>query len=91
MQRVGAGTLHAADADRRVRVSGWVHRVRDHGGVLFFDLRDRSGLVQVVVSPQDAAYAAAQTLHPEWVVAVDGEVRLRQSGAVNPKLATGAI
>jgi len=91
MLRVGAGTLHAADVDRPVRVSGWVHRVRDHGGVLFFDLRDRSGIVQVVVSPQDASYAVAQTLHPEWVVAVEGTVRRRQSGAVNPKLPTGEI
>ncbi len=91
MQRVGAGTLHAADVDRLVRISGWVHRVRDHGGVLFFDLRDRSGVVQIVVSPQDAAYQTAQELHPEWVVAVEGTVRRRQSGAVNPKLATGEI
>ena len=91
MQRVGAGTLQAADVDRRVQLAGWVHRVRDHGGLLFFDLRDRSGIVQVVVSPQDPAYSAAQALHPEWVVAVEGTVRRRQSGAVNPKLPTGEI
>ncbi len=91
MQRLGAGKLGTADVARRVRVSGWVHRVRDHGGVLFFDLRDRSGIVQVVVSPQDAAYATAQALHPEWVVEVCGTVSRRQSGAVNPKLSTGEI
>ncbi len=91
MQRVGAGTLRAADVDRPVQVAGWVHRVRDHGGVLFFDLRDRSGIVQVVVSPQDTAYEVAQALHPEWVVAVAGTVHKRQSGAINPKLPTGDI
>jgi len=91
MQRVGAGTLTSADVARRVHVAGWVHRVRDHGGVLFFDLRDRSGIVQVVVSPQDPAYNIAQTLHPEWVLSVEGTVRQRQSGAVNPRLATGEV
>ena len=91
MQRVGAGTLRAADEGKRVRLAGWVHRVRDHGGLLFFDLRDRSGIVQVVLAPQDGAYALAQGLHPEWVVAVEGKVQLRGSAAVNAKIATGEI
>ena len=91
MKRESAGSLRASDVGRTVRLMGWVHRVRDHGGVLFFDLRDRSGICQIVVSPSDAATTAAARLRPEWVVAVEGTVRRRQEGAVNPKLPTGEI
>ncbi len=91
MKREFAGSLRATDVGRRVRLSGWVHRVRDHGGVMFFDLRDRSGLCQIVVSPQDAAAGTAARLRPEWVIAVEGTIRMRQEGARNAKIATGDV
>ncbi len=91
MKRESAGSLRPADAGRRVRLVGWIHRVRDHGGVLFFDLRDRSGICQAVVSPSDAAAGIAGKLRAEWIVAVEGTVRLRQEGARNPKLPTGDV
>jgi aspartyl-tRNA synthetase len=83
----------AADAlGERVRLSGWVHRRRDHGGVVFIDLRDRSGVVQLVFHPDaPEAHAAAGALGPEDVVLVEGEVVARSPGTVNPALATGAV
>jgi len=93
MKRSRAGSLTAASVGQRVRLQGWVHRRRDHGGVIFINLRDRSGIVQVVVHPDDAA-AAAETLAPvrnEWVIEVEGTVAARAAGAVNPKMETGEI
>ena len=74
-----------------VRLSGWVHRVRDHGGLLFIDLRDHYGLTQVVADPDSPAFATAEKLRGEWVVRVDGEVKARTAETVNPNLPTGAI
>jgi aspartyl-tRNA synthetase len=86
------GELDAGRAGERVRVAGWVHRRRDHGGVVFIDLRDRSGIVQLVFHPDTPeAHAVAQRLRSEHVVSVAGEVVRRAEGNVNPKLATGEI
>jgi aspartyl-tRNA synthetase len=87
------GDLRAADAGSQVRVAGWVHRRRDHGGLIFIDLRDRSGLLQLVFHPDSApqAHAAAHDLRSEAVLSVAGEVVLREGATVNPGLATGEI
>jgi aspartyl-tRNA synthetase len=87
-----AGSLTADAIGAEVRVCGWVDSRRDHGGVYFFDLRDRSGLVQVVVHPENAAaFLAAGTLGSEWVVSVSGRVGPRPKGTENPKMPTGAV
>jgi aspartyl-tRNA synthetase len=87
------GALRAADAGTPVTVAGWVNRRRDHGGLIFVDLRDRDGLTQVVFDPIAApdAFQAAHELGNEWVVAVDGTVRPRPDGQANPDMATGAV
>jgi len=85
------GALRAADIGQTVRVSGWCHRIRDHGGVLFIDLRDHYGLVQVVADPDSPAFRIAETLRSEWVAKIDGRVRARPAGTENPELPTGAI
>ncbi len=85
------GGLRAADIGTTARLSGWVHRVRDHGGVLFIDLRDHYGLTQVVADPDSAAFKAAETVRSEWVIRVDGKVRQRPEGTTNADLATGEI
>src|SRR5690606_8487837 len=77
---------------KQVSVAGWVHRRRDHGGVIFVDLRDREGLLQIVFDPDDAAvFAEAERLRGEFVIAVEGKVRDRPEGTVNPSLATGEV
>jgi aspartyl-tRNA synthetase len=88
-----AGELRAADAGSTVRVAGWVHRRRDHGGLIFIDLRERSGLLQLVFHPETAgdAFALAESLRSEHVITVSGEIVTRESGQVNPDLATGEI
>src|SRR5690348_15939257 len=85
------GQLRASDIGKDVRLSGWVHRVRDHGGVLFIDLRDHYGITQVVADPDSPAFKIAETLRAEWVVRVDGKVRHRPEGTVNPDLPTGEV
>jgi aspartyl-tRNA synthetase len=87
------GDLRAADAGKAVLLMGWVHRRRDHGGVVFIDLRDRSGLVQVVVNPDTSADAheKAGEIRGEYVIAVEGTVRPRPAGTVNPDLPTGEV
>jgi aspartyl-tRNA synthetase len=85
------GALRESDIGQTARVSGWVHRVRDHGGVLFIDLRDHYGLTQVVVDPDSPAFKDAEKLRSEWVVRVDGKVRNRPAGTENPELPTGLI
>ncbi len=82
-----AGTVRAADAGQRVTLAGWVARRRDHGGVVFIDLRDASGVVQVVLRQEDFAHE----LRAEFCVLVTGEVRLRPAGNQNPELATGDV
>jgi aspartyl-tRNA synthetase len=88
-----AGELDTSRAGERVRVAGWVHRRRDLGGLVFIDLRDRSGILQVVFHPEDSpdAHALAQRLRSEHVITVEGELVKREEGTVNPKLATGEI
>ena len=85
------GDLREADIGETVRLSGWVHRVRDHGGLLFIDLRDHYGLTQCVADPDSPAFKTAETLRSEWVVKIDGRVRRRPAGTVNPDLPTGAV
>ncbi len=85
------GALREADAGSDTRLSGWCHRIRDHGGVLFVDLRDHYGITQCVVDPDSAAFAQAEKLRSEWVVRVDGKVRLRPPGTENADMATGRI
>jgi aspartyl-tRNA synthetase len=85
------GALRASDIGREVRLSGWCHRIRDHGGVLFIDLRDHYGITQVVVDPDSPAFKTAEKLRAEWVVRFDGKVRARPAGTVNPDLPTGEV
>ncbi|NBC48452.1 MAG: aspartate--tRNA ligase [Gammaproteobacteria bacterium] len=86
------GELDSGLIDREVSLSGWVHRRRDHGGVIFVDLRDRSGLVQVVFDPDRAEiFALAEQIRSEYVLAVTGRVRRRPEGTENPELATGEV
>ncbi|WP_127092221.1 aspartate--tRNA ligase [Aquabacter cavernae] len=85
------GSLTEAQVGETVRLSGWCHRIRDHGGVLFIDLRDHYGLTQVVVDPDSPAFAAAEKVRAEWVVRFDGKVRPRPEGTENLDLATGKI
>jgi aspartyl-tRNA synthetase len=76
---------------QEVRLSGWVHRVRDHGGVLFIDLRDHYGVTQVLADSDSAAFSAMEKVRAEWVISIDGVVKARDEGLVNPKIPTGAI
>ena len=85
------GELTAAAAGSEVRLSGWVHRVRDHGGVLFIDLRDHYGITQVIADSDSLAFAALEKLRAETVIRIDGRVKLRDPSLVNPKLPTGEI
>jgi aspartyl-tRNA synthetase len=85
------GALRDRHIGETVRLSGWCHRIRDHGGLLFIDLRDHYGLTQCVADPDSPAFAAAEKLHAEWVVRVDGLARRRPAGTENPDLPTGAV
>jgi aspartyl-tRNA synthetase len=85
------GALRAADAGQTARLSGWVHRKRDHGGLLFIDLRDHYGITQCVIPSGSPVFEAADRLRPESVITVTGEVVNREPGTVNEKLATGAV
>jgi aspartyl-tRNA synthetase len=85
------GELRDSDIGKDVRLSGWCHRIRDHGGVLFIDLRDHYGLTQVVADPDSPAFKVAETLRAEWVVRTDGKVRRRPGGTENPDLPTGQV
>jgi aspartyl-tRNA synthetase len=83
--------LKKSDVGSTVRLSGWVHRVRDHGGLLFIDLRDHYGLTQIVADPDSPAFRTAETLRGEWVARIDGEVKARTPETVNKNLPTGEI
>jgi aspartyl-tRNA synthetase len=89
------GALRKGDVGADARLSGWVHRVRDHGGLLFIDLRDHYGMTQVVADPDSPAFKTAEVVRSEWVIRVDGRVRDRPvidgKSTVNPELATGEI
>jgi aspartyl-tRNA synthetase len=85
------GALRASHIGETVRLSGWVHRMRDHGGVLFIDLRDHYGITQVVADPDSPAFTNAEKLHAEWVIRLDGKVRRRPDGTENADLPTGAV
>jgi aspartyl-tRNA synthetase len=85
------GALRATDIGQPVRLSGWCHRIRDHGGLLFVDLRDHYGMTQCVADPDSPAFKTVETLRSEWVVKIDGKVRKRPAGTDNPELPTGAV
>ncbi|CCM75053.1 aspartate--tRNA ligase [Rhizobium mesoamericanum] len=83
--------LRKSDVGANVRISGWVHRVRDHGGVLFIDLRDHYGITQVVADPDSPAFKQAELVRGEWVIRIDGLVKARTQDTVNKNMATGEI
>lgn len=83
--------LRKSDVGTNVRLSGWVHRVRDHGGILFIDLRDNFGITQIVADPDSPAFKVAEMVRSEWVLRIDGNVRSRSEDTVNPNLPTGEI
>jgi aspartyl-tRNA synthetase len=85
------GALRESNIDQTARLSGWCHRIRDHGGLLFIDLRDHYGLTQCVIDPDSAAFNAAEKLRSEWVVRIDGKVRRRPEGTDNDDLPTGKV
>src|SRR5436190_20041687 len=85
------GALRESHIGEQVRLSGWCHRIRDHGGVLFIDLRDHYGVTQVVADPDSPAFKIAEKLHAEWVVRIDGKVRRRPGDTENPDLPTGEV
>ena len=83
--------LTKADVGNTVRLSGWVHRVRDHGGVLFIDLRDHYGMTQVLADPDSPVFAEVEKVRSEWVIRIDGEVKARDADLVNPNIPTGEV
>ena len=86
------GELNETHLDQELDLCGWVHRRRDHGGVIFIDLRDREGLVQVVFDPdRQDAFKLAESVRSEYVLKVHGKVRPRPVGTVNPNMSTGAV
>ena len=87
------GELRASDAGQKVVVMGWINKRRDHGKLIFLDLRDRTGISQVVIDQESntAGHAKAETLRLEYVIAVVGRVKKRDPDAINPKLPTGEI
>jgi len=85
------GALRESHIDQTVRLSGWCHRIRDHGGVLFIDLRDHYGITQCVVDPDSPAFKDAEKLRSEWVVRMEGRVRRRPEGTANADLPTGMV
>ncbi len=85
------GALRRVDVGKTVRLSGWVHRIRDHGGLLFVDLRDHYGITQLVADPDSPAFATAETLRAESVIGVDGAVRERSEETINSAIPTGEV
>ncbi len=83
--------LRKSDVGSNVRISGWVHRVRDHGGLLFIDLRDHYGTTQIVADPDSPAFKQAETVRGEWVIRIDGLVKARTEDTVNKNMPTGEI
>lgn len=83
--------LRKSDVGSNVRLAGWVHRVRDHGGLLFIDLRDHYGMSQIVADPDSPAFKTAETVRGEWVIRIDGEVKARTEDTINSNLDTGEV
>jgi len=83
--------LNSSNVGDTVRLSGWVHRVRDHGGVLFVDLRDHYGMTQVLCDPDSTVFSQVENVRSEWCIRIDGEVKARDESLINPKLPTGEI
>lgn len=83
--------LRREDVGNTIRLSGWVHRIRDHGGLLFIDLRDHYGLTQCVVDPDSPAFKAVEAVRAEWVVRIDGTAKARSRETINPNLPTGEV
>ncbi|WP_298843983.1 aspartate--tRNA ligase [uncultured Roseobacter sp.] len=83
--------LTVENVGQTVRLSGWVHRVRDHGGVLFIDLRDHYGVTQVLCDPDSPVFAEVEKVRAEWCIRIDGEVKARDASLVNDKIPTGAV
>ena len=83
--------LTKADVGQTVRLSGWVNRIRDHGGVLFIDLRDHYGVTQLLCDPDSPVFSEVEKVRSEWCIRIDGEVKARDESLVNPKLPTGEI
>ena len=90
---VNCGTLTTNDVGKTVTVAGWIHRRRDHGGIIFIDLRDRSGIIQIVTNPEDSSssYEEAERSRNEWVVKVTGQLKIRPEGTENLSMPTGQI
>ncbi|WP_116135001.1 aspartate--tRNA ligase [Tropicimonas sp. IMCC34043] len=83
--------LTRANVGETVRLSGWVHRVRDHGGILFLDLRDHYGVTQVLADPDSPVFAEIEKVRSEWCIRIDGEVKARDAALINPKIPTGEV
>ncbi|MAY31872.1 MAG: aspartate--tRNA ligase [Rhodovulum sp.] len=83
--------LNKSNVGETVRLSGWVHRIRDHGGILFVDLRDHYGVTQVLCDPDSPVFAQMETVRSEWCIRIDGTVKARDPELVNPKLPTGEV
>jgi aspartyl-tRNA synthetase len=83
--------LNKSNVGDTVRLSGWVHRIRDHGGVLFIDLRDHYGMTQVLADPDSPVFAEVESVRSEWCIRIDGDVKARDDSLVNPKIPTGEI
>ena len=83
--------LNKSNVGETVRLSGWVHRVRDHGGLLFIDLRDHYGITQVMADPDSPVFAEIEKVRSEWCIRIDGNVMARDESLVNPKIPTGEI
>ena len=83
--------LSVKNIEETIKLSGWVHRIRDHGGVFFIDLRDHYGITQIVIDQHSMAFSSAQLLRSEWVVCIEGIVKPRSADSVNKNLATGEI
>ncbi len=89
--KVSCGALRAGDEGKTVELNGWVNRRRDHGGLIFVDLRDHEGVTQIVFDPQHESFAQAEHLRNEDVLRVSGMVRRRPAGTENPRLGTGVV
>jgi len=83
--------LNKSNVGETVRLSGWVHRVRDHGGLLFIDLRDHYGITQVMADPDSPVFAEIEKLRSEWCIRIDGNVMLRDESLINAKIPTGEV